>query len=192
MAAGLRFAQRCGPDDLIVVLCPDTGRNYLSKMYSDEWMIEKGFLQPAVKPRQVGDLLAWRGEGPVIAVHPDDKAETAIQLLQRHGISQLPVIEDGNVVGGIRELTLARLLHSRVDPRQVPVREVMARPMPTVDEHINLDEVYRLLSSGNSGVVVLRGKQIVGVVTRIDLVNFWDEPVEEASGQSREAARTAT
>lgn len=91
----------------------------------------------------------------------------------------MPVVEDGKVIGGVRELTLARLLHSRVDPRQVTVREIMARPMPTVDEHVDLDEIYRLLSSGHSGVVVVRGGELTGVVTRIDLVNFWDDPFNQ-------------
>ncbi len=179
MAAALRYARRLGPNDLVVVLCPDTGRNYLSKLYSDEWMIENGFMKPAVKPHTVSELLARRGTIPIIAVSPEDKAELAIGLLRRHGISQLPVIEDGKVIGQIRELTIARLLHQRTDPRQIPVREIMGRPMPTLDEHTDLDEVYRLLSSGHSGVAVTRASEIVGIVTRIDLVNFWDDPLNQ-------------
>ena len=191
MAAGLRYAQRCGPKDMIVVLCPDTGRNYLSKMSSDEWMFEKGFMKSAGKPHTVGELLSRRGNVPMIAVGPDDRAEDAIVLLRRHGISQMPVVEDGKVIGGLRELTLARLLHSRIDPRQVPVREIMARPMPTVDEHVDLDEVYRLLSSGQSGVVVVRGGELAGVVTRIDLVNFWDDPFNQDFEEPTPAAARA-
>ncbi len=179
MAAGLRFAQRLGPDDMVVVLCPDTGRNYLSKLYSDEWMIENGFMKSAVEPHSVGDLLAKRGTVPVISVDPSDKADAAIRMLRRHDISQVPVVEAGKIVGCIRELTMARLLQGKTDPRQVPVRDVMARPMPTVDEHVDLEEVYRLLSSGNSGVGVLRGGKLTAIVTRIDLINFWDEPVNE-------------
>ncbi len=188
MAAGLRYAQRLGPDDVVVVLCPDTGRNYLSKMYSDEWMIEKGFMKPAVQPHTVGELLARRGSVPVISVDPEDKAEQAISLLRRHDISQLPVIEDGKVVGCIRELTVARLLHQATDPRQVSVRVIMARPMPTVDEHVDLDEVYRVLSSGNSGVVVTRGGKVGAVVSRIDLINFWDEPFDDHADEPAAAA----
>lgn len=183
MAAGLRYAQRLGPDDVVVVLCPDTGRNYLSKMYSDEWMIERGFMKPAVQPHTVGELLAKRGNVPVIAVDPEDKAENAIALLRRHDISQLPVIEDGKVVGCIRELTVARLLHQATDPRQVSVGTIMARPMPTVDEHVDLDEVYRVLSSGDSGVVVTHGGKVGAVVTRIDLINFWDEPFDDCADE---------
>lgn len=187
MAAGLHYAQRLGQDDLVVVLCPDTGRDYLSKMYSDAWMIEKGFMRPAVKPQTAGDLLSSRGNVPVISVCPNDNAADAIVLLRRHDILQLPVVEEGKVVGCVRELTLARLLHSRSDPRQIPVGEIMAKPMPTVDEHVDLDEVYRLLLSGDSAVIVLRAGKIAGIVTRTDLVSFWHEPFEEDDGEGNEA-----
>jgi len=187
MAAGLRYAQRLGPNDLVVVLCPDTGRDYLSKLYSDEWMIEKGLMKPAMKPRTVGHLLARRGSVPVISVEPGERAEHAIDLLRRHDISQLPVIEDGKNVGCVHELTVTRLLHARTDPRQVPIREIMARPMPAVDEHVDLDEVYRLLCSGNTGVLVLRSGKIGAIVTRIDLINYWDEPPDEESSEEQDS-----
>lgn len=179
MAAGLRYAQRLGPEDLVVVLSPDTGRNYLSKMYSDEWMIENGFMNPGGRSYSVADLLAKRSRKGVISLSPEEKADHAIKVFRENEISQLPVIEGSEVVGCIRELTLARLLHSGTDPRQVPLREIMARPMPIVDEQVSLDEVYRLLSAGHSGVVIRRGHEFVGVVTRIDLVDFWDAPFHE-------------
>jgi len=191
MAAGLRYAQRCKKSDVIVVLCPDTGRNYLSKMYSDEWMIEKGFMRAAGRTRTVRDLLHQRGQEALISVSPDDKAERAIEIMRRDGISQLPVIENGKVVGGLRELTLARLLHAQMDPRQVPVRDIMARPLPTVEENVDLDEVYRLLSSGNSGVIATRGGEIRGIVTRIDLINFWDDPLERKANSDFQTAGAA-
>ncbi len=112
LVAGLHFAKRLGPDGLVVVMCPDTGRNYLSKMYCDEWMIEKGYMAAEAKPHTVGELLLKRGEVPVISVKPSHSAEDAITLLRDHGISQMPVIDGGKVVGGIRELTLARVLHA--------------------------------------------------------------------------------
>ena len=181
MAAALKFAQRLGRDDLVVVMCPDTGRNYLSKMYADEWMIENGFMQSTEQPRSVVDLLDARGDAPVISVEADQMAVDAISLMREHGISQMPVLEDGKVIGGVRELALARLLHSRRDPRQVPVREIMAKPLPVVDQGVDLDEVYRLLQSGHSGVIILHGDEIAGIVTRMDLVDFWDRPLDDAA-----------
>jgi cystathionine beta-synthase len=153
-------------------------------------MIERGHMKSHGRSYTVGELIRHRRDsGGVISVNPSQKAEEAIALFRRHEISQLPVMEDGRVVGCILELTLARLLHSRTDPRQVAIRDIMARPMPTVDEHVDLDEVYRLLSSGNSGVVVLRGDQPIGVVTRIDLVNFWDDPFQGAASPESRADR---
>jgi cystathionine beta-synthase len=79
------------------------------------------------------------------------------------------------VVGCLREITLAKTLHDGIDPRHISVSTIMARPMPVVEDHTDVDEVYRLLMSGNSGVVVTREGEIIDIVTRIDMVNFWDE-----------------
>lgn len=174
VAAALRYARRLGPNDLVVALCPDTGRNYLSKMYSDEWMTEQGYLRPESRRHTVADVLTVRGPVELISVSPDQPAEDAIELCREHDISQMPVVEGGKVVGGIQEITLARLLHEHTDPRQVAVRNIMARPLPQVDESVDLDEVYRLLMAGNSGVITTRGGELTGIIARMDLVDFWD------------------
>ena len=174
VAAALQYGRRLGPQDLIVAISPDTGRNYLSKIYSEEWMIEQGYMKSATKSKTVQEVLDMRGPTPLISVDPEDTAETAIKRLREHGISQLPVIDNGKLVGGIREITVARLLHDQRDPNRVLVRDVMARPLPQVDPHTDVNEVYRLLLSGHSGVVVTREGKIEGIVTRIDLVNFWE------------------
>ncbi len=178
VSAALTFCRRLGPEAYVVVLCPDTGRNYLSKLYSDEWMIEQGYMEAESERVTVGELLARRPPGELIAVGPQQTAQEAIDLMRENAISQLPVVEEGVCVGAIREITVARILHAHHDPRLIPVRDIMARPMPQVEEHTDLDEVYRLLMAGNSGVVVTRNKQIRGIVTRIDLVDFWDQPVQ--------------
>ncbi len=174
VAAALRYARRLGPSDLVVALCPDTGRNYLSKLYSDEWMIEHGYMATRAQPHAAGELLALRPPYKLISVGPDQPAEDAVQLLRKNGISQMPVIEDGKVVGCIREITVAKVLHGHADPRQVAIRNIMARPMPQVDESVDLEEVYRLLMAGNSGVITTKGGAITGIITRMDLVDFWE------------------
>ena len=175
VSAALQYARRLGPSDLVVAMCPDTGRNYLSKMYSDEWMVEQGYMTRQARRHSVSDLLASRGAAEVMSVGPDQPAEDAVQLLRKYDISQMPVLEGGKVVGAIREITLARLLHEHTDPRQVAVRDIMARPLPQVDVGVDLDEVYRLLMAGNSGVLITRGGEVTGIITRIDLVGFWDK-----------------
>src|SRR5262249_14813768 len=97
----------------------------------------------------------------------------AIDLLQSTGISQLPVLQNGKSVGSIQEVTLARVLHDNSDPNKVTVGEIMARPLPQLESSVHLDEAYRLLLSGNTGVLVVVGGQISDIVTRIDLVQYW-------------------
>src|SRR5262249_59497462 len=94
---------------------------------------------------------------------------------QTTGISQLPVLQDGKPVGSIQEVTLARVLHDNDDPDRVTVGEVMARPLPQVDPTLHLDEAYRLLLAGNTGVLVVDDGKVVDIVTRIDLVQYWNQ-----------------
>jgi cystathionine beta-synthase len=174
LVAALEYGRRLGPQDVIVTIFADGGRNYLSRIYADEWMMEQGYLEGVPKAHTASEVLELRGPSPLIWVGPDDSAETAIQRLRQHDISQMPVIDNGKLLGSIREITVARLLHDQRDPNAVPVREIMARPLPQVELNADVSEVYRLLMSGHSGVMVTRGGVIAGIVTRIDLVNFWE------------------
>ena len=174
VAAALRYARRLTADDMVVALCPDTGRNYLSKVHDDAWLAENGLLHVEQPAHTVGDLLRARGPRSLLTVDPETTAAEAVELLQSGGISQLPVLRDGRPVGSIQEVTLARLLHDEADPRIVRVGEVMARPLPQVDVAVHLDEAYRLLLAGNSGVLAVAGDAVVGIVTRIDLIHYWN------------------
>lgn len=177
VAAALKYAERLAPGDLVVVVMPDTGRNYLSKVYNDDWMRENGYLTEERQARTARDVLAAMGQRELLWLAPDAKMQDAIDLLREQGISQIPIIERDRVVGGIQEVTLARLLYDGYDPQKVTLREIMARPMPEVPDTVTTDEVYRLLLSGNTGVMVRCQGRLAGIITRIDLVNFWDRPV---------------
>jgi cystathionine beta-synthase len=175
VAAALRYARRLtGDAHLVVALVCDTGRNYLSKFFDDAWLAANNLLSDAQPAQSVGDLLQTRGPRNMVTITPDATIAAAIDLLQATGISQLPVLQDGKPVGAIQEVTVARVLHDHGDPTKVTVGEVMARPLPTLDVSIHLDEAYRLLLSGNTGVLALSGGKIVDIVTRIDLVQYWN------------------
>jgi cystathionine beta-synthase len=173
LAAGLRYARRLTKDDLMVVLCPDTGRNYMSKMYDDAWMAANKLQWVQAVAHTVGDLLKKKGERPLFTIAPTATAADAIAILQKSGISQLPVLDGGKPVGSVQEVTLARILHDSRDPDAVPVGEIMARPLPQLDVGTHLDEAYRLLLSGNTGVLATNAGEVVGIVTRIDLIDYW-------------------
>ncbi len=174
VAAALRYAERLTPNDLMVAILPDTGRNYISKCYNDEWMRANGFLDEDTKPVTVGELIESQGPRELLFLTPDHTMQDAIDLFRDQGISQIPILEGDRVEGGLQEVTLARLLHEGHDPKKVRLRDMNSRPLPEVDVNTSVDEVYRRLMSGYTGVIVRRSGQIVGIVTRIDLVNFWD------------------
>jgi cystathionine beta-synthase len=94
--------------------------------------------------------------------------------MQSRGISQLPVLRNGRAVGSMQEVTIARLLHDGLDPEQVRVSDVMARPLPQLDLGVHLDEAYRLLLSGNTGVLATEEGAVVDIITRIDLITYWN------------------
>ncbi|MFN4258749.1 MAG: cystathionine beta-synthase [Gemmataceae bacterium] len=175
VAAALRYARRLSKDDLVVALCPDTGRNYLSKFYDDQWLAANNLIIDVQPPHSIGDLLRNRGSRQLVTITPDATIAAAIQLMQGAGISQLPVLAEGRSVGSIQEVTVARVLHDNHDPAQVKVGDVMARPLPQLDVTVHLDEVYRLLLAGNTGVLTVADGKIVDIITRIDLIHYWNQ-----------------
>jgi cystathionine beta-synthase len=187
VAAALRYARRLSPSasgmeppGVIVALCADTGRNYLSKFFNDDWLAENKLLLNEQPVHTVGDLLKTRGPRHLVTIDPDANAAQAIELLQTAGFSQLPVLKDGQPVGSIQEVTLARLLHDHSDPTKVTVGEIMARPLPKLDISMHLDEAYRLLMAGNTGVLAVSDGKVLDIVTRIDLIQYWNRPGSNA------------
>ncbi len=174
VAAALRYAQRLGPEHLVVALCADTGRNYLSKFFDETWLAENKLSYAPPSAQIIADLVRGRGPRSLVTVAPDDTVDAAIHVLESKGFSQLPVLADGKAVGSIQEVTLARVLHDDLDLNKVTVGEIMARPLPTLDARVHLDEAYRLLLAGNTGVLVTDAGAVIDIITRIDLVQYWD------------------
>lgn len=173
LAAALKFAQRLDRPRPIVVLLPDTGRNYLSKLYSDDWMRENGFWQTRqARTVSIAQVLTDKKEAPsLISVAPQDKLKVAVALFHRHSISQLPVIENGKVVGSLNEASIMKALHDGVDLNNQDIGVVMGAPLPVLDEATDLNEAYRLLLGGSPALVVTRQGEPFGIVSRFDLIN---------------------
>jgi cystathionine beta-synthase len=169
------------PERVLVVLLPDTGRSYLSKLYNDEWMRVNALLGPATGPARVRGVLAARhGDGPppVVLARTTDRVADAVEVLQQYGISQMPVSErltDESIEGIVGSISEKGLLDRAYrDPAVVErtVGEVMDRPLPTVDLDSQLDEAFRLLSDGAGAVVAVSAGRPAGVVTKLDLLEF--------------------
>jgi cystathionine beta-synthase len=169
-------------DAVMVVIFPDGGRNYLSKLYNDEWMRANGLLTTTGAVVRVDELLRARHHGPelpdVILARTTDRVGGAIDLLQLYGISQLPVSErpDDDAVEGIVGSVSEKGLLDRTyrDPSVVErtIGEVMDPPLPTVDLAATVDEAFGLLSGGASAVVAVSGGRPAGVVTKLDILEF--------------------
>jgi len=160
-------------DKLIVVILPDTGRNYLNKIYSDEWMTEYGFLESEERRISVREVLAAKSKRieKVISVTPEDKLSRAIELMKKYDISHLPVIKGGAQVGSIREISVVKKLTSgRVHANQ-SMEDVMDDPLPVVRVDDMLLDPFNLLKERNAAVVVNKNR-IVGIMTTIDVINY--------------------
>jgi cystathionine beta-synthase len=171
-----------GAGKVIVVLLPDSGRSYLSKVYNDEWMRVNGLLATTGAVVRVADLLADRHhdvERPAVVVaRTTERVGAAIERLQEFGISQMPVSEDpeGQAVAGIVGSIGEKGLLDRAfrDPTIVErtIGEVMDPPLPLVDASATLDEAFGLLNDGAPAVVAVRGETPAGVVTKLDLLEY--------------------
>jgi len=176
LAAAFRYAQRCTAKDVLVVFCPDTGRNYLSKMYDNAWMAQHGFTDRQPESVVVGDLLSALGrEGHLISLTPEDTLKKAADLFRERGISQIPILERGEMVGAVEEITIMRALRQGSSPESIRLREIMAKPLPRLDVGVLLEEVYRLLMAGNPAVVAVKDGHVASIITRSDLMSYYQK-----------------
>ena len=175
--AALQVARELDETKTIVVLLPDTGRQYLSKVYSDSWMLQHGMLDRPDVIRVEEVLLAKHGElPPLITVGAHDKVRQAVQQLQDADISQAPVVREESTdvsqfVGSIRDRELLDRIFRDPDALQADVAEVMAPPIPMVEFDDPIESAFGELEHGPA-VLVTKAGQVLGVLTRSDLLDF--------------------
>ena len=173
------YARRLTPNDVVVVLLPDTGRGYLSKQFNDTWMRENNMLvQAEADQPTLGDILTYRRTHLrtmplVVSVSPSDSLADAVELLRRYGISQTPVMEDGRMVGSLTENLLLHHLASGEPLVSSIVRDVQGPPFPQLETDALAQEAYTLFSAGQFAVAVMNGEALEGIVTKSDLLEFW-------------------
>jgi cystathionine beta-synthase len=181
-AAALRVAHELDdPDALVVVLLPDTGRNYLSKIYNEEWMRANGFLEQ-FPTHSVGEMVGQRtatGTLPAfVGVQARDSVRAAIDTMQHYGISQLPVLEGngdgdpGRMVGSIQERTLLDRIYRDPTLVESAVGAAMDPPFPTIQRTADMDDAFDILLGGAPALVIVDREQPVGMITKLDLLEF--------------------
>ncbi len=171
MAGTLKLAARLTENDVVVVLLPDTGERYLSKIYNDDWMRENRFLIPEkITLRFIQE--AKRGSSQLISVDPVTTVRKALDLLGEHNISQLPVIEKGNAVGSVEESDLMSSVLENPALFDAPVSSLMKHPFPTVHIDESINRAITLLSKKHPAVLVEHEGRIDGIVTRFDVIEY--------------------
>ena len=159
------------PDAFVVSLVCDWGERYLSKVYDDEWMRENGFLERSrhTTARELIDRKS--SDAPeLITVEPGTSIRIALSTITAHDIGQLPVVSDGSCVGSVTETSLMSQVLEDTALLDRPVDSVMAPPFPVIADHVDTEEVRTLLTRGNAACLVSTNGQLVGIVTRYDVV----------------------
>ncbi|MBC6461118.1 cystathionine beta-synthase [Actinomadura sp. HBU206391] len=179
VVAALRVAETAAPDDVIVVLLPDGGRGYLSKIFNDEWMADYGFLATPSEEANVGEVLARKSPGmpEFVHVHPDEAVETAISIMREYNVSQLPVMKEeppvmaAEVVGSIVERDLLdALVHGRARLDE-QIAGHMSPSLPMIGSGEPVSKAVGVLEKAGAAVVLVDGKP-AGLITRQDLLAF--------------------
>lgn len=170
LAAALREARNCSESDYIVVILPDSGSRYLSKVFNDAWMKENQYLDPPVKLNTT-QILSEKGDrGKLISVSSDATIGEAIDLMRKHGISQLPVIADGEILGGLDENHLLQLLLKNSEAWHHNVLEFMEPPFPLVEEEAPVDDLVSLLGQHSQAILVRQKDGEYSIITKSDLI----------------------
>jgi cystathionine beta-synthase len=172
LCAAIRTAQGLSESDLIVVIIPDSGTRYLSKIYNDNWMRENQFLEPRIKV-SAGQVVhdKQRRAEKLVSVPLGITIEQAVNLMREHDISQVPVIEGGEVVGSISETRILDILVSDPAAKLKPVAEYMEKPFPVIPEDAPLEEIAHKIDPQTPAILV-RHADGFDIITKSDLISF--------------------
>jgi cystathionine beta-synthase len=179
VVAAVRVAERLTPDDMVVVLLPDSGRGYLSKVFNDEWLAQYGFLPERGESKSVGDVLRTKGGDlpTFVHTHPNETLAEAIEILREFGVSQMPVVRAeppvmaAEVAGSVIERDLLDALFTGRAKLSDRVEDQMSPALPGVGAGEPASVAVAALENADAVVVLEDGKP-VGVLTRQDLLGF--------------------
>ena len=174
ISAALHLAKELGPEDFIVAFLPDTGMRYLSKVYNDEWMRERGYVESAV-PITASDIIAAKHKAgkvrELIVARPYQTVFHALKTMQEQDISQIPIFEENAPIGTVYEDQILTMALQGKDLRKLVVREVMSKPMPQIARNARVERITYILSHENPAVFVDMGDARFEILTKYDLMS---------------------
>jgi cystathionine beta-synthase len=171
VAGALKYARASGKKENILVLMPDGASKYISKIFNDDWMRENGFLEEEKGLGTVRELLAHKPAGGVVTTSATAKVGEVIELLKRHGISQVPVIEGTKLRGMVHEVDLLRHLVQGSGTLTSTVTDLVESDYATVTPATKVELLVGVLNDAKIAIVT-DGEQVLGVISKIDLIDF--------------------
>lgn len=165
----LQLKENFKPEDVVVVLFHDSGSRYVGKMFNDDWMRERGFLDEEMT--KASDLIKSHIDKPLIIVRTEELVSHAIERLKKYNISQIPVIDSTGFVGSLDETDLFRSYFTDKNIGDKPIREIMGKPYPIVQENTPLEEVSKLINKDNQAVLVALENGKHHIITKHDIIS---------------------
>lgn len=174
VSGALKIARDCKKGDVVVAFLPDTGMRYLSKVFSDEWMRERGYAE-AEFALTAADIIQVKKQAgklrELIIARPYQTVYHALHTMQTHDISQIPIFEEATPIGAIYEDQILNLALKGKDLRKLVIREVMSKPLPIVPREAPVERVTHLLSHEGPAVFVDMGNAHFEIITKYDLMS---------------------
>lgn len=165
----LQLKEHFKPEDVVVVLFHDSGSRYVGKMFNDDWMRERGFLDEEITTAI--DLIKGHKDKSLVIVRTEELVSHAIDRLKKYNISQIPVIDTTGFVGSIDESDLFKSYFSDKNIAEKPIREIMGKPYPIVQENTPVEEVSKLINKDNQAVLVQLEKGKYHIITKHDIIS---------------------
>jgi len=164
----LQLKEHFKPDDVVVVLFHDSGSRYVGKMFNDDWMRERGFLEDDVTKAE--DVIKDHIDKPLIVVRTEELVSHAIDRMRKHDISQIPVVDITGIVGSVDETDLFRSYVVDKNVADKPIKEVMGKPFPVVKLNASIEEVSKLFTRDNDAVLVELENGNHQIITKSDII----------------------
>ena len=164
----LQLKEHFKPEDVVVVLFHDSGSRYVGKMFNDDWMRERGFLEDDITKAE--DVIKDHIDKPLIIVRTEELVSHAIERMRKYKISQIPVIDVNGFVGSVDESDLFQSYVADKNVADKPIKEVMGKPFPIVKMGTSIDELYKLFTKENAAVLVDLGNGNHHIITKYDII----------------------
>ncbi len=165
----LQLKENFSKDDIVVVLLHDSGSRYVGKMYNDEWMRERGFLEEEILTAK--DLVKNHDDKPLVSVFAEELVSHAIAKMRKFGISQIPVKKDNQFVGSIDDSAIYQTLVDKPELRDAPISSIMGAAFPIVKSGTHVDELCKLINKNTPAVLVESGSGSMHIITRYDIIS---------------------